>query len=138
VLLTHLMRSRYRADVVSLSLFLLFLSLSLSFSSFFLSLSLSFFLSPLSFSLSFSFFLSLSSFFLSFTSAYNEQYNCKFMTVIPTNIFGEYDNYSIENGHVIPGLMHKCYLAKSKLVGVVCRCCRARSLSLDLSVSVFR
>jgi len=34
------------------------------------------------------------------------------MTVIPTNIFGEFDNFSIENGHVIPGLMHKCYLAK--------------------------
>ena len=27
--------------------------------------------------------------------------------VVPTNIFGPHDNFSIENGHVLPGLMHK-------------------------------
>ena len=32
--------------------------------------------------------------------------------MIPTNVFGPYDNYSIEDGHVAPGLMHKCYKAK--------------------------
>lgn len=32
--------------------------------------------------------------------------------VIPCNIFGKHDNYDIQNGHVIPSLIHKCYLAK--------------------------
>lgn len=46
------------------------------------------------------------------SNAYNEQYNDKFICVIPTNIYGKYDNFSIENGHVIPALIHKCYKAK--------------------------
>jgi len=44
--------------------------------------------------------------------AYAEEYNCNFTSIIPTNIFGPHDNFSIQNGHVIPGLIHKCYLAK--------------------------
>lgn len=44
--------------------------------------------------------------------AYFEQYGDKFTSVIPTNIFGPHDNFDLENAHVIPGLMHKCYLAK--------------------------
>eukprot|EP00938_MAST-03A_sp_MAST-3A-sp1_P001536 g1536.t1 len=43
---------------------------------------------------------------------YNAQYGCKFTSVIPTNIYGKHDNFSIQDGHVIPGLMHKCLLAK--------------------------
>mmetsp|Transcript_15625 Transcript_15625/g.20570 ORF Transcript_15625/g.20570 Transcript_15625/m.20570 type:complete len:321 (+) Transcript_15625:189-1151(+) len=43
---------------------------------------------------------------------YNDEYGCKFTSVIPTNIYGKNDNFSIEDGHVIPGLVHKCYLAK--------------------------
>lgn len=35
-----------------------------------------------------------------------------FTSIIPTNIYGPHDNFSIQNGHVIPGLIHKCYLAK--------------------------
>uniref|UniRef100_A0A670ZVV2 GDP-L-fucose synthase n=1 Tax=Pseudonaja textilis TaxID=8673 RepID=A0A670ZVV2_PSETE len=44
--------------------------------------------------------------------AYFEQHGCHFTAAIPTNIFGPYDNFSIENGHVLPGLIHKVYLAK--------------------------
>ncbi|KAJ3166783.1 GDP-L-fucose synthase [Geranomyces variabilis] len=44
--------------------------------------------------------------------AWNEQYGCKFTSVIPTNIFGPHDNFNLEDSHVIPGLLHKCYLAK--------------------------
>jgi GDP-L-fucose synthase len=33
-------------------------------------------------------------------------------SVVPTNIFGPHDNFSIEEGHVLPGLMHKVYKAK--------------------------
>lgn len=32
--------------------------------------------------------------------------------MIPTNIYGKGDNFSIDNGHVLPGLIHKCYKAK--------------------------
>lgn len=87
---------------------------------------------------------------------YAEQYGCKFTSVIPTNVFGPHDNFSIEDGarprdgcprhadprpappprraapprarralprrrapslcagHVLPGLMHKLYLAKQR------------------------
>jgi len=44
--------------------------------------------------------------------AYNEEYGCHFTSVIPCNIFGKHDNYNLEDSHVIPGLMHKLYLAK--------------------------
>jgi len=44
--------------------------------------------------------------------AYAEEYGCNFTSIIPTNIYGPYDNFSIQNGHVIPGLVHKCHLAK--------------------------
>merc|ERR1712137_888673 len=44
--------------------------------------------------------------------AYAEEYGCNFTAIIPTNIYGKYDNFSIQNGHVIPGLIHKCYIAK--------------------------
>jgi GDP-L-fucose synthase len=43
---------------------------------------------------------------------YNEQYGTNFATVVPCNVYGKHDNFSIENGHVLPGLMHKCHLAK--------------------------
>ena len=43
---------------------------------------------------------------------YADEYGCNFTSIIPTNIYGAHDNYSIQDGHVIPGLMHKCYLAK--------------------------
>lgn len=45
--------------------------------------------------------------------AYFQQHGCTFTAVIPTNVFGPYDNFSIEDGHVLPGLIHKVHLAKS-------------------------
>jgi len=44
--------------------------------------------------------------------AYHEQFGCNFTSAIPTNIFGPHDNFDLEDSHVIPGLIHKCYLAK--------------------------
>ena len=32
--------------------------------------------------------------------------------LIPTNLYGPYDNFKIEDAHVIPALIHKCYVAK--------------------------
>jgi len=46
--------------------------------------------------------------------AYAEEYGCNFTSIIPTNIYGPNDNFSIQNGHVIPGLIHKCYIAKKE------------------------
>lgn len=44
--------------------------------------------------------------------SYREQYGLNYKSVIPTNIYGPNDNYNIQNGHVIPSLIHKCYLAR--------------------------
>ncbi|WVQ94041.1 hypothetical protein IAU59_001119 [Kwoniella sp. CBS 9459] len=44
--------------------------------------------------------------------AYHDQFGKMFTSVIPTNVFGPGDNYDLEVAHVIPGLIHKCYLAK--------------------------
>ena len=48
------------------------------------------------------------------SKAYQEQYGNNFICVIPTNIYGENDNYHLENAYVIPALIHKCYNAKQK------------------------
>lgn len=52
--------------------------------------------------------------------AYNEQYGSMFTSVIPTNIYGPHDNFSIEDGHVIPGLIHKVYNAKKTGQDLTC------------------
>lgn len=44
--------------------------------------------------------------------AYKEQYGLNYKSVIPTNIYGINDNFDIKNGHVIPSLIHKCYMAR--------------------------
>ena len=44
--------------------------------------------------------------------AYREQYGLEYVSVIPTNIYGPNDNFSLESGHVIPMLLHKMYNAQ--------------------------
>lgn len=44
--------------------------------------------------------------------AYKEQYGLNYTSVIPTNIYGPNDNFSLEHGHVIPMLIHKLYLSE--------------------------
>lgn len=44
--------------------------------------------------------------------AYREQYGLNYTSVIPTNIYGPNDNFSLEHGHVMPMLIHKLYLAQ--------------------------
>jgi GDP-L-fucose synthase len=46
------------------------------------------------------------------SQAYHDQYNKMFVSVIPTNIYGPQDNFHLEDSHVIPALIHQCYLAK--------------------------
>lgn len=52
---------------------------------------------------------------------YRENCGCNFVCVIPTNIYGKYDNYSLEDGHVLPALIHKCFLAKKNNINFVIR-----------------
>ena len=44
--------------------------------------------------------------------AYNTNHDTNYVCIIPTNIYGPHDNFSLTDGHVIPALIHKCYLAK--------------------------
>lgn len=43
---------------------------------------------------------------------YNEQYGTKFISVMPTNLFGPSDNFNLETSHVLPALIRKFHLAK--------------------------
>jgi len=46
--------------------------------------------------------------------AYQEQYLREYICVIPTNVYGPHDNYHLEDAHVIPALIHQCYLAQKE------------------------
>ena len=43
--------------------------------------------------------------------SYREQYGLKSISVIPCNIYGPHDNFNLNDGHVLPALIHKFYLA---------------------------
>jgi GDP-L-fucose synthase len=43
---------------------------------------------------------------------YNNKYGTNFSCIIPTNVYGPNDNFSLKDGHVIPALIHKAYLAE--------------------------
>ncbi|MBK9994480.1 MAG: GDP-L-fucose synthase [Saprospiraceae bacterium] len=45
------------------------------------------------------------------TEAYRDQYDCNFISAMPTNLYGTGDNYHPQNSHVIPGMIHKFYKA---------------------------
>ena len=53
--------------------------------------------------------------------SYRENYGDNFICVTPTNIYGPHDNFDLENGHVLPALIHKCYSAKKDQVDFVIR-----------------
>ena len=44
--------------------------------------------------------------------AYRKQYGCNFITAVPNNLFGENDNFDLENSHVIPAIIRKMHEAK--------------------------
>lgn len=44
--------------------------------------------------------------------AYYQQYGCRYTAVIPTNVYGPDDNFNVEDGHVLPGLIHKAWQAQ--------------------------
>jgi GDP-L-fucose synthase len=43
---------------------------------------------------------------------YNQQYGTNFISVMPTNQYGENDNFSMETAHALPMLMRRFHLAK--------------------------
>jgi GDP-L-fucose synthase len=39
--------------------------------------------------------------------------NIEIVSLIPTNIYGPKDNFNLHDGHVLPALIHKCFIAKN-------------------------
>jgi GDP-L-fucose synthase len=44
--------------------------------------------------------------------AYNAQYKTNFISVMPTNLYGPFDNFNLETSHVLPALIRKFHEAK--------------------------
>jgi GDP-L-fucose synthase len=51
--------------------------------------------------------------------AYREQYGCNFITAVSNNLFGENDNFDLEDSHVIPAMIRKMYNAKLEKKDVI-------------------
>ena len=43
--------------------------------------------------------------------AYRDQYGCNFITIVPNNLFGEHDNFDLDDSHVIPAIIRKMHEA---------------------------
>lgn len=50
---------------------------------------------------------------MSMCRAYNEQYKTRFISVIPTNLYGPNDNYDPQQSHLMAALIQKFHLAKA-------------------------
>ena len=46
---------------------------------------------------------------------YNKDYGREYICVAPVNLYGMYDNFNIEDGHVIPGLIHRMFKTKNQI-----------------------
>jgi GDP-L-fucose synthase len=44
--------------------------------------------------------------------AYRRQYGCNFISAMPTNLYGPYDNFDLTGSHVVPALIRKFHDAK--------------------------
>ncbi len=44
--------------------------------------------------------------------AYRRQYGCRFISAMPTNLYGPNDNFDLENSHLLPALIRKFHEAK--------------------------
>lgn len=45
-------------------------------------------------------------------NSYNEQYGTNFISAMPTNLYGPYDNFNLETSHVLPAIIRKMHLGK--------------------------
>lgn len=46
--------------------------------------------------------------------AYRSQYGCRFISVMPTNLYGPNDHYDLRHSHVLPAMLRKFHEAKIK------------------------
>lgn len=46
--------------------------------------------------------------------AYNRQYGTDFISIMPTNLYGQNDNFDLETSHVLPALIHRFHKAKKE------------------------
>jgi GDP-L-fucose synthase len=46
--------------------------------------------------------------------SYNRQYGTKFISVMPTNLYGQQDNFDLTHSHVLPALIRKIHEAKEQ------------------------
>lgn len=46
--------------------------------------------------------------------AYRSQYDCNFISAMPTNLYGPNDNYDLNNSHVLPAMLRKFHEAKER------------------------
>lgn len=46
--------------------------------------------------------------------SYNRQYGTRYVSVMPTNLYGPNDNYDLNNSHVLPALLRKAHEAKQR------------------------
>ncbi len=44
--------------------------------------------------------------------AYRRQYGCRFISAMPTNLYGPHDNFDLASSHVLPALIRKMHEAK--------------------------
>lgn len=44
--------------------------------------------------------------------SFNEQYGTKYISVMPTNLYGQNDNFNLETSHVLPAMIRKFHEAK--------------------------
>lgn len=47
--------------------------------------------------------------------SYRSQHGCNFISVMPPNLYGDNDNYDLQNSHVLPALLRKMHDAKIDL-----------------------
>lgn len=46
------------------------------------------------------------------SKAYRKQWGLDYQILVPTNIYGPHDYWNLQDGHVVPSLIHKIFLAK--------------------------
>lgn len=56
---------------------------------------------------------------LKLCEAYNRQYGTRYVSVMPTNLYGPNDNYDLTNSHVLPALIRKAYAALQEGAGTL-------------------
>ena len=49
---------------------------------------------------------------LKLVDAYRKQYGYKWISAMPTNLYGPRDNFDVESAHVLPALIHRFHIAK--------------------------